>query len=159
MTKQEEIREGIAKMFWSIQLNQTGLMIAPADWDKVSLEGKAFLRGKAEEILSIPELVKGLELYSKFKDTVEPTLELLKGLEETAKSNLHLLEENPKRYRLEVVDREAELPENPWHQEFELVGKHLGWIPYSQAEDWAHRACSKAQQDMLKAGWVKEVKE
>jgi len=49
----EEVREEIAKRFWHIQINNTGIMIAPADWDRVSDEGRDYLKTKADQILSI----------------------------------------------------------------------------------------------------------
>ena len=48
----EQVREKIAQMFWAIQINQTGLVVAPADWSRLSEEGKEFLREKADQILS-----------------------------------------------------------------------------------------------------------
>lgn len=51
---------------------------------------------------------------------------------------------------LAIVDRGTELPENPHRKTLELQ-------PY--LNNISHKAYKVSQQDILKAGWVKEVKD
>ncbi len=79
-SKQEEIREGVARMFWAIQLNETGLMIAPADWDKVSPEGREFLITKADEILAyLHSQGVAIKVERELPDLIAPTEEDERG--------------------------------------------------------------------------------
>ena len=50
---------------------------------------------------------------------------------------------------LAIVDRDAELPTNPWHQ---------NGIKYRNGLEDQRIVYERAQQDMLKAGWVREIK-
>jgi len=80
-------------------------------------------------------------MSSEIRDGVEKDLLEIGGMN-SAMVQIILVHPN-----IAIVDREAELPANPY-------GKPLLY------EGTGHRVSyDKAQQDMLKAGWVKEVKD
>jgi len=86
------------------------------------------------------------QLYAKLKafETMLSNSEIAEFLDKEAmmQSGIEQILSIPE---LAVVDREAELPKNPY-------------LSRGMMKSYQYSGYEKAQQDMLKAGWVKEIK-
>lgn len=112
------------------------------------LEDPNLLHDCITEILSIPELAKGLALYEGLTDTEDELNNAVK---------LVLGKANGKKYHLAVVDLEAKLPREYGRTCYETLKAVLE--DHKIDLGLLSGVVGETQMDMFKAGWVKEVKD